>query len=242
MNPTLQGDTIEGAAGGQPERLSPWWWLVLPLAAAASLSLIAHAAPEFYVRWIGAERGLLELSQLLLALGACGVALRTLLLPRVRRRRVLAAWIAVAVVSCFYIAGEEASWGQHYFDWQTPDYWSTVNDQGETNLHNLSSWLDQKPRALLELGVVLGGIVVPLAALWRPRIRGLPGAVILPPLLCLPAAVLAEFARFSERILDSMGYQVYPFHRPSEVQEFYFYLFVLLYLITLRRRLSTGEP
>ncbi len=241
MNPTRQSDTIDRPAGGQADRLSPWWWLVLPLAAGAILSLTAHAAPEFYLRRIGGERGLLELSQLLLALGACGVALRTLLLPRVRGHRLLVAWIALAAVASFYIAGEEASWGQHYLDWQTPDYWSKINDQGETNLHNVSSWLDQKPRTLLEIGVILGGIAVPLAALRRPRIRRLPWAVILPPQICLPAALLAEFARFSERILDAMGYQVYPFHRPSEVQEFYFYLFILLYLVVLRRRLSSGE-
>ena len=185
-----------------------------------------------------AEQGPLELSQLLIMLAACALALRTLFLPAVRARPPLAAWVALAATASFYIAGEEASWGQHIFGWQTPAFWAAVNDQGETNLHNLSSWLDQKPRALLEAGVFLGGIVIPLAALWRPRIRRLPGAVILPPLLCLPAAVLAELARFSERILDSLGYQVYPFHRPSEVQEFYFYLFILLYLTVLYRRLS----
>ena len=86
------------------------------------------------------------------------------------------------------------------------------------------------------------GCLVPLAALWRPGIRRLPGAVVLPPLFCLPSALLAEFARFSERILDALGYQVYPFLRPSEVQEFYFYLFILLYLVALHRRLSHGGP
>jgi hypothetical protein len=242
MDMTRQSETIDVRSGGEPERISAWWWLALPLGVAATLSLIGHGAPDFYVRWIGEERGLLELSQLFLALSGCFLALRTLLLPRVRGRRLLTAWLAVAAVSCLYIAGEEASWGQHYLDWETPEYWSTVNNQGETNLHNVSSWLDQKPRLLLELGVILGGILVPLAALWRPRIRRLTGAVVLPPRLCLPAALLAEFARFSERILDSMGYQVYPFHRPSEVQEFYFYLFILLYLIVLRRRLSAGGP
>jgi hypothetical protein len=239
MNQTRQSDTLDGSAGGEAGGLSPWWWLVLPLAIAAALSLTAHAAPGFYQRWIVAERGPLELSQLLIMLWAFALALRILFLPALRARPPLAAWVAVAAIASFYIAGEEASWGQHYFDWTTPAYWAAVNDQGETNLHNLSSWLDQKPRALLEVGVILGGIVIPLAALWRPRIRRLPGAVILPPLSCLPAAALAEFARFSERILDSFGYQVYPFQRPSEVQEFYFYLFVLLYLTVLYRRLSS---
>src|SRR3546814_4167282 len=54
------------------------------------------------------------------------------------------------------MAGEEASWGQHYAGWLTPDNWQALNDQGETNLHNTSSWLDQKPRTLLEIGVIVG--------------------------------------------------------------------------------------
>lgn len=238
MTPTQQGDRIDGSAGGEPHRLSPLWWLVLPLVLAAGLSLAAHAAPGFYKHWVIGEHGLLELGQLALVLAACLVALRTLFLPALRTRPPLIAWVGLAALSTLYIAGEEASWGQHFFAWETPAFWSAMNDQGETNLHNISSWLDQKPRLLLEAGVILGGIVIPLAALWRPRIRRLPGAVVLPPLACLPAAALAEFARFSERILDPLGYQVYPFHRPSEVQEFYFYLFILLYLITLYRRLS----
>jgi hypothetical protein len=241
MTPTRHSDICDRLADGEVDWLSPLWWLGLPLAVAVALSATAHAAPDFYRRWIVAEHGPLELSQLLIIISACGIALRTLFLPALKGRVLLTAWVGVAAATSFYIAGEEASWGQHFFAWETPPFWAAVNDQGETNLHNLSSWLDQKPRALLEAGVILGGIVIPLAALWRPRLRGLPGAVILPPMLCLPVAVLAEFARFSERILDSFGYQVYPFHRPSEVQEFYFYLFVLLYLTVLYRRLSSGE-
>jgi hypothetical protein len=242
MDPSQHSDPTVGAAGTRADRLSLRWWLVLPLVAAAGLSLSAHAAPDFHALWVAGEQGLLELSQLLLALGACGLALATLRRPRVRGHRLLAAWIALLALSCLYIAGEEASWGQHYLDWRTPDFWAPLNNQGETNLHNISSWLDQKPRTLLEIGVILGGILVPLAALWRPGIRRLPGAVVLPPLFCLPSALLAEFARFSERILDALGYQVYPFLRPSEVQEFYFYFFILLYLVALHRRLSHGGP
>src|SRR3546814_9825984 len=65
----------------------------------------------------------------------------------------------------------EASWGQHYAGWLTPENWQALNDQGETNLHNTSSWLDQKPRTLLEIGVIVGGILIPMLALRRPALR-----------------------------------------------------------------------
>jgi hypothetical protein len=41
----------------------------------------------------------------------------------------------------FVCAGEEMSWGQRVFGWATPDKWSAMNAQAETNLHNLS-WIE----------------------------------------------------------------------------------------------------
>lgn len=39
-----------------------------------------------------------------------------------------------------FCSGEEISWGQRIFGVRTPEYMMEVNDQGETNLHNLT-WL-----------------------------------------------------------------------------------------------------
>jgi ABC-type branched-subunit amino acid transport system permease subunit len=165
------------------------------------------------------------------------VAVRMLWLRPVRDQPWLFAWIAIAALGCFYIAGEEASWGQHYLGWVTPESWSTINDQGETNLHNISSWFDQKPRSLLEIGVVVGGILVPIFAYFRPRVRRYRFAIILPPAICLPTALLAEFSMGSERAVELLGGSSYLFSRASEVQEIYFYWFILLYLIVVERRL-----
>ena len=226
----------------QTDRMSPWWWLVLPLGLATALSLGSRLARKAYVQWIGGdERGLLELLHVALPLAACGVALAILVRGPLRGRRWLAAWIGLAALGCLFIAGEEASWGQHLFDWQTPAGWAELNDQGETNLHNVSSWFDQKPRTLLELGVVVGGIVIPIAALWWPALRRGRWGIILPPLICLPSALLAEFARFSERIPHDLGAKALLFYRASEVQETFFYLFILLYLVVLRRRVAAAR-
>lgn len=225
-----------------PESISSLWWLWLPLAIALTLLYLGQMAPGFYAVWIGSEsHGLLEFSQVLLPLAGLLVAVRILLLPALRLRPWLYAWVGGAALACLYVAGEEASWGQHYVGWATPEAWMAINDQGETNLHNTSSWLDQKPRALLELGVALGGIVIPLWALWRPAIRQTRFAVILPPLICLPVALLAEVSRMTERLLKQVADGAYLFNRASEVQEFYFFYFVLLYLIVLQRRLKATQ-
>jgi hypothetical protein len=43
-----------------------------------------------------------------------------------------------ASILFFWAAGEEISWGQHFFGTQTPEWLAKVNDQNETNLHNIN--------------------------------------------------------------------------------------------------------
>ncbi len=232
-------DASEPGAAASRDRvaMSRFWWLWLPVAALLALILWPQAFPASYRAWVGGERGALELLHVLIPLASLGLAGRMLVLARVRHQPLLWTWLALAALGSLYIAGEEASWGQHYLGWETPEGWQGLNDQNETNLHNTSSWLDQKPRALLELGVIVGGIAIPLAALRWPAIRRARLAIILPPFLCLPSAVIAEAVRMSERALSALAPGTMLFERASEVQEFYFYLFILLYLIALRRRL-----
>lgn len=45
-------------------------------------------------------------------------------------------FFSLLALACFYVAGEEISWGQRLFDIQTPDFFDQHNLQGETNLHN----------------------------------------------------------------------------------------------------------
>lgn len=235
---------ISDRTGGR-DRIAPIWALWLPLAVAVGLAIYGKVSPRGYIFWIENEKhGLLELSQGLILVAATLIAMRLLLLPGIHRSRLLFAWLALAALCTFYVAGEEISWGQHYLGWTTPEDWSALNDQGETNLHNTSSWFDQKPRTLLEIGVIVGGLILPWLIALRPALRDRPLAVIAPPLSCFPAALLAELSALSERTVNWVGGRDYLFHRTSEVQEFYFYYFVLLYLVVLRRRilgLTRGE-
>jgi hypothetical protein len=218
------------------DRLPSWLWLWAPLAFAVALSLISQFQPNFYQAYFAGELGVVESLQVVVLLAALAFCVGILRIAEVRQDRLVLAWVILALFGCIYVVGEEASWGQHYFGWFTPESWQAINDQGETNLHNTSSWLDQKPRALLEMGVIVGGIVVPLVALWRPTIREGRFALFLPPLACLPVAVIAEFARTWERLVSLGLWEVRTFYRASEVQELYFYLFIFLYLMVFRQR------
>ena len=48
-----------------------------------------------------------------------------------------------------YFFFEEISWGQHIFKWESSNFFLVNNNQGETNIHNISNLFDQLPRGLL---------------------------------------------------------------------------------------------
>ena len=50
-----------------------------------------------------------------------------------------------------YFLFEEISWGQHYLKWETNKTFMILNNQGETNIHNISNIFDQLPRGILTL-------------------------------------------------------------------------------------------
>ena len=218
------------------ERLPALLYLWMPLVVALVLSLTWHLNPDLYRAYLVGETGLLEATHVLVPVISVIVAARILLLPEARGDLMVFVWILLGLLGSVYMAGEEASWGQHYAGWLTPEHWQAINDQGETNLHNTSSWLDQKPRSLLEIGVIVGGIIIPLLALRRPKIREGRFALFLPPLVCLPVAVIGELGKIWER-LQSLGlWEPVIFYQASEVQELYLSLFILFYLIVFRNR------
>ena len=62
---------------------------------------------------------------------------------------------SIKIITILYMLGllyyffEEISWGQHIFYWQTPNLFTDLNHQNETNLHNISSLFNELPRNLL---------------------------------------------------------------------------------------------
>ena len=139
-------------------------------------------------RWFDNELGVVELATTLCS--ALGVVAGIAALRHRTRLPTgwLQAWVALVTLACVYLTGEELSWGQHLFGWSTPESLMAVNDQGETNLHNISSWLDQKPRMLLELFVLYGGIIRVLMRRGDSGERGLAYLGSGRLLLCLPSA------------------------------------------------------
>ena len=220
-----------------PGRADTWWTLGIP-AAILLLVLVTHyTAPEFYRAHILPEGyGFLELTQFLLAGGAAILCVLSLRFDVVKGSRWL--WIAVLLfaLAAFYIAGEEHSWGQHFFNWNTPSYWSEINRQQETNLHNTSPWFNQRPKLLFDNAMFVGGLVVPFIQQWTGYFRWPLLQLLTPTLAIAPAALVAlAFKVVDDLGKDFLGGAIYT--RPSEVVETFQYLYMLYYVVVLRRRL-----
>jgi hypothetical protein len=193
-------------------------------------------APDFYVRYVIPEGcGILEFSHFLMPLASLFIAASLLLLPFVRARPLVFTVALIGALSCLHIAGEEMSWGQHFFHWNTPEYWVEVNRQEETNLHNTYAVFEKWPRAILEVGILIGGLLVPLAAVFDPRVRANLLSLFLPPAALVPAAIGAAVFKFAD-VLHARDLIAELVGRPSEAVETYLYFFILAYLTSSSTR------
>lgn len=217
-------------------------WLYLPVAVAFAV-LIAHAvAPLWAWHWLFTEGwGLVELAHFLIPLAAAVIAFRAWRrLPRSADRR-LSALLLVLALGCVYIAGEEHSWGQHFFGWDTPDEWGEINRQDETNLHNTTSWLNQKPRVVLNLLVAATTIVVPVMEAMSTGERLIARVrFVLPGRQTRAVGALVIFYMTWDSLAKD-GLVPNIAGREAEMHELYLYAFLLIYALGMLRRVDAWQ-
>ncbi len=214
-----------------------WWWLGIPLAVALFVTGSYGPDAEWHRRWVTAESGILETAQFILMVIGFAIAVQLLLDPFVRRRPLVLAVTVLAALACLFIGGEEVSWGQHIFFWQDPNLVTAVNDEGELSLHNMNKGFERTPRALLEIGVFVGGLLVPLLCAYAPRLRQSRMSLFLPAAALVPTALFAALFKGGDLLAKYHLAAVGLAARPSEVTEFYLYFFMLAYLIVFDRRI-----
>lgn len=210
--------------------IKPLFALWVPVIFAIFITVADHMTPDgASANWLYAEHGINETIQWIIAFAGVYVGTRAAFVQDTPKW--LKAWAGVGALGCLYIALEEISYGQQFFKWNTPEYWSVVNDQGETNLHNTSSWFDQKPRALLMLGIIVGGLIFPLVRKFKSTLLPARFNTIYPSDDLKWIALLTLLSYLSKTFFKITGIVIYD--RPSEINETYIYLFMLLYLVQL---------
>jgi hypothetical protein len=225
----------------RPPELPRWLWLHAPFAILAVQVAARLGGDDAYRRWMRGEVSVPELGTVLWLLVAVGAGLAVLRRRELLPQRWLGVWVALFTLGCLFFAGEEASWGQHYFGWRTPEALASANDQRETNVHNLNgigALFDQFPRMLLTLAAVAALVVA-----WRRRHR--PERFgpsnrwhwIWPTGVVVPSAVLALAIGLPKSLLgDRLPYVLQM--QVGEFKEYFLAMFLALYALSLRRRLG----
>jgi hypothetical protein len=195
------------AADAAGEGISPavaWTLFWFPLVSLAALLLGAAIYRPAYDRLLQEDYPV-EWTQF-----ACcfftGVVAVMAVRPAARQRRwVLAGLLGLWAIGCFFLAGEEISWGQRVFGISTPADFSS-NQQDEMNLHNFAGGFDPEAafrQAQVLLSLALAGLTVNgrlrsarTGAFWR---------IVAPPVCTLPL------------FLTMPAYRVYRLFTPAEM-------------------------
>jgi len=230
----------------------PWWvWLPLPLFVYPLVALAAAFEPLHPLyNALMTKEGVVELLSVAALLASLAFGLPTLW--RHRRKlpaRWLRIWFALVCFAMFFLAGEELSWGQHLGFWDhadVPDAIKAVNDQNETNLHNIGgNALDVNPTNAVVLAAFVAFIINPIYLKWRGKPLILPpqdpGHWFWPTGAALPAAIGVLLIRFPQRIYrwtaGEIPDDIAVYWRHSEAHECYIALLFATYLASAAYRL-----
>lgn len=145
--------------------------------------------------------------------------------------------LVTLVLGSTYFAGEEMSWGQHWLGFETPEHYEGLNYQGEMNFHNLDNrflkmMFDRLPRAIITLGILLTGIILPFRRSLLPqRLQTyIPGKEL------IVVSLLAVFITAPNKVVrwatsGQSGFDA------GEMKEFYIALFIMMFSLHFHQSL-----
>jgi len=189
-------------------------------------------------RALKGESGMVEIGTVLFLVIAIGFSISAIALAgRLEIRGLLKAWMMLMILGSAYFALEEISYGQHLFGWKAGETLRELNDQQETNLHNIHAMFDQVPRAILSLGILIGGVIYPLYRRFRGREleRSNPLYWQWPTLDCLTIGLLVILIRPVMSVIDTHTINT------GETKESLIALFIMLYCISIHWRLRDEQ-
>jgi len=225
--------------------LPVWLFLWLPLVMLIVPFILNGFFPdaaEFYFR---KESGFIENATVFFLAIALFYSVRLCVFlkqsPLSQQVPLLRAWVIIYTLGCIYFLGEEISWGQHLFNWATPEGWMEFNDQQETNLHNTSAIFDQLPRLLVTIGIVVGGLFFPIYQKLKTVEFGKNDIKnwILPNFFAIPSAFTVFFISIHDKLFSPLGLSVpdiLKLQYGGEAKEGLIAIFFMIYIMVLYRR------
>ncbi|MBN1268822.1 MAG: hypothetical protein JXB04_04485 [Kiritimatiellae bacterium] len=202
--------------------------------------VLLAAAPDFHARVLQGEDRLVEWVTFAGFAGACLATLTILRRRRKMDRRSLA-YLAFLALFFFVCAGEELSWGQRLFGFQTPERVADLNTQNEFNIHNLE--IEHfHPKDIVSWFMKLFGIILPLVLIRRMRSGDSPLRRYLSPPALVPCFAFPELINLCEnpimrlltRLIGEHAQRVVRF-QTEEIIEMYWGLSVLLAMVSIRK-------
>ena len=197
------------------------------------------------------ENGFIENIQSLALIAAIIIFLSVIKLAKTKK--IIKIFIYLKILALIYYLGEEISWGQHFFKWNTPDLFNEINNQKETNLHNISNLLDQLPRSLV---VLWCGFIPIIFYFLKKKInfKSHINLIILPNIKLLVVSIIFLFFFFPDFIVDKANlhpgwhidgqdikeariYDILTFNfleRLSEIHELIFCFYFLIYALSFK--------
>jgi hypothetical protein len=242
---TFPGNSVflpdQQVADDHRHELPTAWWLWLPVGFFVlryAISVFTHKSNGLE-SWLIGELGLIENLTVAILVMSILVAIYVIRQYGKDFQMIPNLFLVAFCLGCIYFAGEEASWGQHWFSWETGEYFLAINDQQETNLHNTSVLLDRLPKAIVSLSIFIGGVIIPLYLLRKALTNDCSKTMwwFSPTWISLPTALIVTIATWPSKIERFTG-SVFYFDGAQEMKELYIAYFFLLFIVSLVRRLQ----
>ena len=201
------------------------------------------------------ENGLIESLQFILLLMSILILFSTI--KKVKKKNFVNIFIILKLLALTYYLGEEISWGQHFFKWSSPEIFIELNNQKETNLHNISNLFDQLPRSLVILWCSLIPIIFfyltrnyafknEMHLIFLPHIKLLIASIILL-ILFLPDFFVDKLNLHPGHYIGGKGIEASKFYdfisfnyleRLSEIHELIFCFYFFIYALSFSNKLK----
>lgn len=213
---------------------------ILLFAAPFALAFVAVAAIPFRgaFRALANEDGIAEWGQFVFLVVLVPIYGRISVALWRQGQRPLAILYLLATFGVFFAAGEEISWGQRIFHWLTPGGLEEVNNQGETNIHNIGPLLKIFNLMIMGIALVAAGLPILRWSLWRDRARSIVGYALVPPVVLIPAFGM-EFSYRAVRLLF-LPTPRYTLTKLAEIGELSFYFGLSVFAVLAWRVIVSG--